>query len=148
MRPVLFVLGLLLLVLACAAPGFAQTHPCDIQASPSIQIRRNDPGRVTFCHELRDDVGDPIPVGQVRFYLLDAATKTLIENLGLLQPVTGPNAAGSYYYEQSQPRTYAADVSIVVIAEYNATQSLPSTPFEIDVRGGPKAPSGLRLVLQ
>lgn len=124
----------------------AQTHPCDQTAPSTYQIRRNEAGRVGFCHAPQEEDGTPITLGQIRFVAINATTSQIVLDFGLMQPQTGANAAGLYYYE-SAPQFFAADLSLAVIAEFNGLPSLPSTPIVIDVRGGPKAPTGLRVVI-
>jgi hypothetical protein len=124
----------------------AQTHPCDVTAPTTYQIRRDQSVRVAFCHTQQDDEGGPIALGQIRFRVVNASTQALIVDLGLLTPLTGPNAAGAYYFESSS-RFFTADVNLLVSAEFNAVV-VPSTPILVDVRGGPKAPISPRVVLQ
>ena len=131
--------------LLVAAPLSAQTHPCDTTQPTTYQIRRDQAVRVGFCHSQQEDDGTPIALGQIRFRVM-TTTNTLIADLGLLSPVTGANAAGLYYFE-SPSRFFTADVNLLVTAEFNAVV-VPSTPILVDVRGGPKAPSGVRVTLQ
>jgi hypothetical protein len=142
MRILLLVCGL---SLGVAPSAFAQTHPCDLTAPTAYQVRRADVIRAGFCYPSQEDDGTPIPLGETRFRLMVAGTPTLYRDLGLLAPATGPNAAGLYYYESST-FTVPADVALAVTAEWNGV--LASSPIiSIDVRGGPKAPSGLRVVI-
>lgn len=140
MRAILAALFLLL-----SNPVYAQTHPCDGTVPNSYQIRRDQSAAVGFCHSQQDDEGGPIAIGAIRFRIINASTQAVIADLGLLAPLTGPNAAGLYYF-QSPARTFAADVNIAVSAEFNQIV-VPSTAIFLDVRGGPKAPVGTRVVI-
>lgn len=125
--------------------------PCAVPEQGSVQVRRNDQVRFAWCHELIDDVNDPIQPGTIRFRLMsvdanNAPTGTLVD-FGTPQPVSGPWAGNKYYYEGTNAVSFAQDNRIAVTAEYNGVFSLPSTPVVVDVRGGPKTPSGLRVVI-
>lgn len=123
----------------------AQTHPCDGTQPTSFAVQRSTVVRVAFCHSQKEDDGvTPIPIGQIRFRLV-TTSNVLIADLGLLSPLTGPNANGDYYFE-SPTRTFTADTNLYVSAEYLGSV-VPSTPILVDVRGGPKAPSGVRVVI-
>jgi len=138
-------------VLAClflVAPSLAlaQTHPCDSTTSSTYQVRRDQSVRVGFCHSQQEDDGTPIALGQIRFRLVNATTGALIADLGLLAPVTGANASGQYYFE-SPSRFFTVDTNVAVSAEYTSVV-VPSTPIFVDVRGGPRPPTGVRITLQ
>ena len=128
-----------------ASPALAQ-DPCTGTVATNYQVQRNVPVRVAFCHNSgTDDVGDPIPAGSIRFFLM-AGAQTLAD-MGVLQPNMAPNAAGDAYF-LSGTMTFAQDVSnVTVIAQYNGVNSLPSTSIVIDVRGGPRVPHRPRLVI-
>lgn len=134
-----------LLLLIGSSDLLAQSHPCDATQPTTFAVQRNQSVRVGFCHDQRDEDNIAIPLGQIRFRLVNASTQALIADLGLLSPLTGPNAAGLYYFESPQ-RFFTADVNLAVSAEYS-TLAATSLPIFIDVRGGPKPPSGARVVL-
>jgi hypothetical protein len=136
----------LVMLAGAISPASAQTHPCDVTTPTTYQVRRDQSVRVAFCHTQQEDDGTPIALGQIRFRVVNASTQALIVDLGLLTPLTGPNAAGAYYFESSS-RFFTADVNLLVSAEFNAVV-VPSTPILVDVRGGPKAPISPRVVLQ
>ena len=133
-------------VLSLAVLAEAQTDPCAGSAPSTTAVRRNDIVRVAWCHSLTDDEGQSIPSGQVHFYLLDSTTKSLILDLGMPQPLVAA-ANGLFYYESTSTYSFNSDALIVVIAEFNGIRSLPATPLLVDVRGGPRSPSGVRVVL-
>lgn len=128
-----------LLLLSLAVPASAQVaEPCADPAPSTVQVRRTDVVRLGWCHAASDDEGLPLPVGQVHFYLLNATTGVVLEDLGVLQPVAA--STGSWYFESST-RSFAADVTLAVVAEYAGVSSPPSTALLVDVRGGPRAPT-------
>lgn len=135
-------IGVLLLVL-CASEAAAQ-HPCDAPQQTTAQVRRADQLVAGWCYPAVDDLGNPIPFGVTRFQLMAGTTQ--IADMGLLQPRTGANSQGLYYYEAG-PFTFAQDVTVHVVAVYDGVTSLPSNSVLVDVRGGPKAPSGARIVI-
>lgn len=140
-----------LLLCSCALFGLAtrasaQTHECDQAELTTQQVRRNDSGPVAFCHDLVDDSGTAIPLGAVRYRLVNASTGAVIADLGLLQPSGPPNTGGEYPFRSTQTYSFASDTTIAVTAEYNGVV-VPSQSLVIDVRGGPKVPSGLRIVI-
>ena len=140
------ILGFVCGLLVIPSLGNSQTsHPCDTTPPTVYQIRRDQLVAVGFCHSQQEDDGTPIAIGAIRFRLVNATGGTLIADLGLLAPVLGPNAAGLYYF-QSPTRFFTADVNVTVSAEFQQVV-VPSTPIFVDVRGGPKAPVGVRITL-
>lgn len=139
------IVWLLLLILI---PLSAQTHPCDGTQPTTYQIRRNDAGRFGWCHSQQDDDGGSIPFGSIRFRVIDAQTNAVLVDLGTPQPMTNTAGAAGYYFESQQSVSFSSDRVINISAEYNGFTVLGSTPITIDTRGGPRAPSGLRIVLQ
>lgn len=139
MRKLLFVL------LLASVDLSAQTHPCDVTTANTYVVRRDTSVRVAFCHDQKEDDGvTPIALGQIRFRIINASTQAIIADLGLLSPITGPNAAGKYYFE-SPNRFFTADTNVAITAEYNSVV-ISSTPIFVDVRGGPRAVTGVRVV--
>lgn len=134
------------LCLGLPVPVFAQTHPCDKAVPTTYQVQRNTVLRVGFCHSQQEDDGTPIPLGQLHGYLVTDAG-TLLKDLGMVAPVTGPSVSGDYYFEPAVTFTVSADVRVTVQVEYNGVRALQATPILLDVRGGPKAPSGTRIVI-
>lgn len=145
MRRLGWYLALLVFFLALVfvPHAFAQTHPCDVTVPTLYRVHRATPVRAAFCHEPVDDEGTAIPLGQIAFTLL---VDTVPVELGLLVPVGGPNAANLYFYE-SASMTFAQDATLSVRATYDEVTSLPSTPITLDIRGGPKVPRLLRVLV-
>ena len=144
MKPFLFGCALLGLLLVPTIL-FGQTHPCDTTPPTTYQVRRDEAVKVGFCHNQQEDDGTPIALGQIRFRLVNAASGGVIADLGLLSPVTGPSATGQYYFE-SPSRTFPGDVNVTVSAEYAGQLAVAATPIFVDVRGGPKPPTNLRIL--
>lgn len=126
----------------------AQTpHPCDITNPTTFTARRGQPIRLAWCHDQKDDDDQLIPLGQLHFYALNADNNNVIRDLGLMAPVGSPSASGDYYFETPQ-FSLQNDVRLNVAVEYNGMQAISATPIFLDIKGGPKAPKGTRIVLQ
>src|ERR1051325_6410598 len=134
-----------LAIFSSAAIANAQTHPCDSTNPTIYPVHRADVLKIGFCEPAVDDAGDPVPLGAIRF-LISNVTTGAVGDLGLLQPQGGPNGNGLYYYEAAIG-SFAADANVRVIAQYNGVDALSPT-VTIDVRGGPKPPTNLRVVVQ
>jgi hypothetical protein len=88
-----------LLVLLWAAAAGAQTHPCDNPyptpttymciEGPALSVTASTMSEFSFCHDLKNEAGEPIAVDRFRLTLNDI---TIFD--GPLSPVGGPNAAG------------------------------------------------------
>jgi hypothetical protein len=138
------ILAWLVVWLGVPVVAFAQ-HPCDLAVPTEIQVRRADHLQATWCFEAVDDAGDSIPLGATRFALVSGTTELV--DLGMTQPTGGPNAAGAYYYVSTATLSVTQDVSVRVSATYNGVTAVSVTPFFIDIRGGPKPPSGVRIII-
>lgn len=132
---VLFVTAALLMV---STTGLAQSHPCDVQAptvfrEPSSQLPNL---RLAWCYKPEDEDGIPIsePIG----FALQINGGPPID-LGVVQPLLGPNTQGYYYYEAQTPRLTAG---VLTLKAYTPMlgDSAASAAITLTLRGRPKAP--------
>lgn len=135
----------LLSIISVMSLSAQQIHPCDIPDTPTVQVRRSDVLKLGFCYPSVDDEGASIPLGLTQFILYNGPNQ--IWDMGLMQPVTGPNSNGLYYYEHDSTFSLAADNQFILVAIFGGISSLPSSPLFVDVRGGPKMPSGIRVII-
>jgi hypothetical protein len=97
-----------LLVLLWAAAAGAQTHPCDNPyptpttymciEGPALSVTASTMSEFSFCHDLKNEAGEPITVDRFRLTLNDVPIFD-----GPLSPVGEPNAAGEYLFTGTLP---------------------------------------------
>lgn len=125
------------------AVAFAQ-HPCDVvnptvYREPSSQLASL---RVGWCFQPVDTNGVPI-TEQVGFALQMNSGPDV--DLGIVAPLSGPNAAGAYYFEA---RTTALAAGIITVKAYTVSlgMSAQSDPITLTLLGSPKKPVNTAII--
>ena len=123
------------------SPVFAQ-HPCDVQNPTTYR----EPGsklsslKISFCFDPHDIDGDPID-GPIGFAIQINGGPDI--DLGVLQPISAPNAKGYQLYETKPPSLAAG--TIVVKAYTAEGWSPPSSAVTLSLSGPPKYPTAVVL---
>lgn len=136
-----FMLIAVVLLLGFCSSSYAQ-HPCDTGEPPAPTTART-PVKFGWCHDQLDV--DGFPVGSLSFTIYIDGVPFL--TLSGLQPLTGPNAEGLYYYELATAVDVPRGTHQMTVSAINLDgESQPSTVLAATITGkGPKNPKGLRI---
>src|SRR4051812_7284524 len=85
-------------LLAFAAVGSAQTHPCDVLGSTTVQS--NTPVGVGICMLPKDADGTTVPITSFTSFRVTMDGTTVFT--GPLTPIGSPSTTGFYYFETTK----------------------------------------------
>src|SRR3954469_16592557 len=97
-------------LLAFASVGSAQTHPCDVLGSTTVQS--NSPVAVGVCVLPKDADGVTIPIASLTSFRVTIDGVTVFT--GPLTPIGAPSTTGSYYFETTKTITVSKGQHTVV----------------------------------
>ena len=138
--------GLFSVLSACVVlslTAFAQ-HPCEVPA-PTVYrepVALLSSLRIGFCFAPVDTTG--VPITEAIGFTFQVNNGPPID-LGILEPQSGPTAAGEQYYEFQTP---ALDAGVITIRAYTAAtgMSAPSDAITLTLLGSPKKPVNVTII--